>query len=88
MSPFTFPDPSVQSSIVNPTTGDLWIFEDGVWMLADPNDPDGAIDPGTPLTGDDLIDQLRAEIQTLRNDIIELQTQLTAASLNNFLILE
>ena len=41
MPPFYFPDPSVQSSIVHPSTGELWIFADGVWMIADPDDPAG-----------------------------------------------
>ena len=38
MAPFTFPDPSVQTSVTNPETGDLWIFHDGVWMIDDHHD--------------------------------------------------
>ena len=88
MSPFTFPDPSVQATVTNPDTGDVWIFADGVWMIADPADPDGDI-PRQPAPGDDAqITALLAEIATLRADIIDLRAQLTAASLNNFLILE
>ena len=37
---------------------------------------------------DALITQLQKDIEALRNDIIELKTQLDAASINNFLILE
>lgn len=97
MAPFSFPNPQVQSSVVHPDTGDLWIYADGVWMISDPGDPEGAIYPCTPLDSssggsvdlDDAdIGALRQEIQTLRNDIIELKAQLVAASLNNFLILE
>ena len=88
MSPFTFPDPSVQATVTNPDTGDVWIFADGVWMIADPADPDGDIPP-QPAPGDDAqITALLAEIATLRADIIDLRAQLNAASLNNFLILE
>ena len=96
MAPFSFPDPQVQNSVVHPDTGDLWVFLDGVWMISDPEDPEGAIYPCTdvdPIVVDnncdsDEITLLRAEIQTLRNDIIELKAELQAASINNFLILE
>lgn len=90
MPPFSFPDPSVQDTVTNPATGDVWIFEDGVWMLADPDDPDGSPAPTpTPTpSDDDQIAALMAEIATLRADIINLRAELTAASINNFLILE
>ena len=89
MSPFTFPDPSVQSTVTNPDTGDVWIFSDGVWMIADPDDPDGSIPSGPTDPGDnDQITALMNEIALLKADIIDLRAQLTAASLNNFLILE
>ena len=38
MAPFTFPDPSVSTSVVNPKTGELWIYVDGVWMVDDTED--------------------------------------------------
>ena len=96
MSPFSFPNPAIQAQIVHPDTGDLWIFEDGVWMLADPNDPEGPIPDSTddcpPATFDGdlqgIVNLLQSEIVTLRSDIIELRAQLQAASVNNFLILE
>ena len=89
MSPFTFPNPSVQDTVTNPDTGDVWMFADGVWMIADPADPDGDIPAGTPITGDDAqITALMNEIAVLRADIIDLRAQLEIASLNNFLILE
>ena len=96
MSPFSFPNPAVQSQITHPDTGDTWIFEDGVWMLADPNDPDGPIpqSPDSDSPGGDtsdleaVIDGLKAEIVSLRSDIIELRAELQTASVNNFLILE
>ena len=88
MAPFSFPDPNVQSTVTNPITGDTWKFEDGVWMIADPNDPDGEIPSGPDLTESEEIVLLRVEIQSLRNDIIDLKAELLAASVNNFLILE
>jgi hypothetical protein len=88
MAPFSFPDPNVQAQVTNPITGDTWKFEDGVWMIADPNDPDGVIPSGPNLTESEEIALLRVEIQNLRNDIIDLKAELLAASVNNFLILE
>ena len=88
MAPFVFPDPNVQSTVTNPVTGDTWVFQDGVWMIADPNDPDGVIPSGPDLTEAEEIVLLRTEIQNLRDDIIDLKAQLIAASVNNFLILE
>ena len=90
--PFTFPDPSVSTSVVNPKTGELWIFVDGVWMVDDTEaaplptpEPTPTPSPGLP---DTEITQLRAEIAALQADIIELRAQLVAATVNNFLILE
>jgi len=88
MPPFSFPDPNVQSTVTNSITGDTWKFEDGVWMIADPNDPDGVIPTGPNLTEAEEIVLLRVEIQNLRNNIIVLEAALLAASVNNFLVLE
>ena len=92
MAPFTFPDPSVSTSVVNPKTGELWIYVDGVWMVDDTEtaplpapEPTPTPSPGLP---DTEITQLRAEIAALQADIIELRAQLVAATVNNFLILE
>lgn len=88
MAPFSFPDPNVQSTVTNPITGDVWQFVDGVWMIADPNDPDGEVPAGPGLTESEEIILLRIEIQNLRNDIIDLKAEINSASVNNFLILE
>ena len=88
MAPFSFPDPNVQSTVTNPITGDVWQFVDGVWMIADPNDPDGGLSEAPAPTESEEIILLRVEIQNLRNDIIDLKAEITSASVNNFLILE
>ena len=77
-----------RSTVTNPITGDVWQFVDGVWMIADPNDPDGEVPEGDGPTESEEIILLRLEIQNLRNDIIDLKAELTSASVNNFLILE
>lgn len=33
--PFVFPDPSVQSEIVHPVTGEHWHYVDGAWEVED-----------------------------------------------------
>ena len=98
MAPFSFPNPAVQSSVIHPDTGEYWVYEDGVWMVSDEDpcgddDHTGPIPTPTPTPDpavglEETITYLRAEIATLRADIIELRAQLTAATVNNFLILE
>lgn len=91
MSPFVFPDPSVQDTVTNPDTGDVWVFVDNVWMIADLDNSNNNTNPGNPTPptdNSDVITALRAEMEVLRNDIIGLKAQLQTASLNNFLILE
>jgi hypothetical protein len=87
--PFQFPDPSVQSRITHPVTGEVWVFDDGVWQVEEPPTPMPTFVPTpTPTTLEDEILSLRQEINTLQTDIIGLRAQLTAATVNNFLILE
>ena len=96
MAPFSSPDPSVQSSVIHPDTGEYWIYEDGVWMITDDDPclpdthptPTPTPNPSETTEMEAMITYLRAEVATLRTDIIELRAQLTAATVNNFLILE
>jgi len=38
--PFQFPDPSVQTEVVHPVTGETWHYHDGAWEVEDSsNDP-------------------------------------------------
>tara|TARA_R100001082_G_C4365728_1_gene161833 strand:- start:3489 stop:3755 length:267 start_codon:yes stop_codon:yes gene_type:complete len=88
MAPFVFPDPSTTTTATNPATGDVYIYQDGVWMITDPDDPDGSIQPAPPSTDAQIMTALRTEIAALKTDIIELKAQITSASTNNFLVLE
>jgi hypothetical protein len=31
--PFQFPDSAVSQRVTNPSTGEVWVFEEGVWMI-------------------------------------------------------
>lgn len=90
--PFQFPDPSVQSRITHPGTGEVWVYSDGVWQIEEPSTAPAPTPSPTPAPSDCAttaeIDALRAEINALQTDIINLRAQLTAATVNNFLILE
>ena len=95
MAPFSFPDPAVQTTVIHPDTGEYWIFEDGVWMISDDDpcaaDVTPAPTPTSTPSGDDAgdgITSLKIEIAALKVDIINLRAQLSAATVNNFLILE
>ena len=92
MAPFQFPDPSVQNTVVHPGTGETWVYSDGAWQVEEPTPTPT---PTAPTTGTTTEAQLQAEIYYLRSEIASLQTdiiglraQLTAATANNFLILE
>ena len=90
MAPFQFPDPSVQPTVVHPTTGETWVYEDGAWIVEE-NPPTPTPTAPTSNTNASLqaeIYHLRSEIGALETDIIGLRAQLTAATVNNFLILE
>ena len=90
--PFQFPDPSVQSRITHPDTGEVWVYEDGVWQIEEASSVPTPTPTPTPSPTDCVtyadIAALRAEINLLQTDIINLRAQLTAATVNNFLILE
>jgi hypothetical protein len=96
MAPFALPDPSVQTQVINPETGDLWEYVDGVWMVADSGDPgyEPPDEDDDPPAGDSdcitnaTVATLRAEISSLQADIIQLRAELVSATTNNFLILE
>ena len=88
--PFQLPDPSVQSRITHPGTGEVWVYLDGVWQIEEPTSGITS-PPPTPAPSGDLeaeITALRAEIAALQTDIINLKAELQSASLNHFLILE
>ena len=84
--PFQFPDPSVQPRITHPDTGEVWVYADGIWQIEEPSTTPAPTP--TPSSSDCItyadVAALRAEMNALQTDIINLRAQLTAATVNNF----
>ena len=73
--PLQLPDPSVQTEYTNPATGEVWIYENGVWQIK----PDSPVTFSTPTSTNTLqqeISTLRIEINSLQNDIINLKAEM------------
>lgn len=86
--PLQLPDPSVQTEYTNPDTGEVWIYQGGVWQIK-PDDPITFSSSGSTTSSlENEIVSLRLEINSLQNDIINLKAEILSASTNNFLILE
>lgn len=90
--PFTFPDPSVQQVVINPETGERWVYSNGVWELSSDQSPAPLPTPTpcahTPANGvlAESIEELQAEIILLRSDIIELRTELSSVVTSNLIL--
>ena len=74
--PFQFPDPSVQSRITHPDTGEVWVYEDGVWQIEEPAVTPTPTPAPTPAPTD-CIDY--AEVAALRTELNALQTDICRA---------
>ena len=89
MSPFQFPDPNVSTKVTNPNTGEVWIFSNGAWLVENPEvEIPELTDRIVSLKLISEIAILRNEIETLKDDIIDLRAEISSATSNNFLILE
>ena len=78
---FTFPDPSVATSVVHPTTGVEYQYQDGMWMpVSDDADTSDLIaNTAVDIRQDVEIDSLQ-EGQTLdRNLLVDLAARLSQA---------
>ena len=86
--PLQLPDPSVQTEYTNPDTGEVWIYQSGVWQIKPDTPVTFSSSSSTTSTLENEIVSLRLEINSLQNDIINLKAEIQTASANNFLILE
>ncbi len=94
--PFTFPDPTVQQVVINPETGERWVYLNGVWELSTDQSPAPIPQPSsctpepTPTPTDnglaESIEELQAEIILLRSDIIELRAELSSVITSNLIL--
>jgi hypothetical protein len=89
MAPFQFPDPNVETTVVNSETGETWVYVDGVWEV-EIEDDDGVV------VGDDIdfthinnqLAQLTAAVNSLQTSIIEMNSRVSTLEGDTVLIIE
>ena len=89
MAPFQFPDPNVETTVVNSETGETWVYVDGVWEVKIEDD-DGVV------IGDDIdfthinnqLAQLTAAVNSLQTSIIEMNSRVSTLEGDTVLIIE
>lgn len=89
MAPFQFPDPNVATTVVNPETGETWVYVDGIWEVKTEDD-DGVV------IGDDIdfthinnqLEQLTAAVTSLQTSIIEMNSRVSTLEGDTVLIIE
>ena len=102
MASFDFPDPSQQSTVTNPVTGNTyeWKADPGKWVIVSTGSQ-GTDDPitneqlapiysaiATLQTSIDDLDFSSAALTQAQQDIIDLKSRVNALELTSFLILE
>ena len=88
---FTFPDPSVSTTAINPETGITYQYADGMWTPVS----DDADKTDFAVLEEDVMDLQSLDVesaisllQIARQDIIELKSKVSSLELTSFLILE
>ena len=96
--PFQFPDPSVSTTATLPN-GEIWEYLNGAWQARPTQDDDqqqlDALDARVTSNEEEIDDLEGLDInsaisllQTARQDIIELKSNVNSLELTSFLILE
>lgn len=88
---FTFPDPSVSTTAVNPETGITYEYADGMWTpVSDDTDKIdfSALEEEVEDLQDLDVESAISLLQIARQDIIELKSKVSSLELTSFLILE
>ena len=77
--PFQFPDPTVQSTVVHPVTGETWEYILGAWeVVASPSDEDhdeDHADAFAPRSLEDEVDQNEEQLQAATTMLMNLSTK-------------
>ena len=85
MPPFQFPDPSIQTQVQHPDTGETWVYVNGVWEVAVEDQPT-VIDGGVDFTLiNNQLASLTSAVATLQSSIIEMNSRV--ATLENETVL-
>lgn len=89
MAPFQFPDPSVQTRIEHPDTGETWVYVNGVWEVDLEDDQPTIIDGGVDFTLiNNQLAQLTAAVTSLQTSIIEMNSRVATLENETVLIIE
>ena len=89
MSPFQFPDPNIQTVVVNPATGEKWEYENGVWEIKYDEIPDDHVHEIQDITTlQAQIASLSALVTSLQNVTIEMNSRVQTLEGDHSLILE
>ena len=97
--PFQFPDPSIQSSIVHPVTGETWEYINGAWESISNIDDHEDENHQEAFAAKSIEAEVEENEETLeavhwlallqaKADIIELRSKVDSLELTSFLILE
>ena len=94
MSPFQFPDPNVATKVVNPDTGETWVYVNGVWEVTIEEEDDHShvhTHEETELNLTNINNQLAAltsAVTSLQTSIIEMNSRVTTLEDDTVLIIE
>ena len=79
--PFQFPDPSVQSEVVHPVTGEHWHYVDGAWEVEDsdttvvPHPDSHHADAFADKSIEEEVEQNEEQLQAATTVLLNLQTK-------------
>ena len=94
MSPFQFPDPNVATQVVNPDTGETWVYVNGVWEVQVQEEEDHShvhTHSETELNLESINNQLEAltsAVNTLQTSIIVMNSRVATLEDDTVLIIE
>ena len=95
MSPFQFPDPNVATQVVNPDTGETWVYVNGVWEVQQEQEEETHSHEHTHQETDlnlsninNQLASLTTAVSLLQTSIIEMNSRVTTLEDDTVLIIE